>query len=172
MLVRAAGRRPGLRGDQDRRLSGREIEDRAGEPIGAEIGIALEQPERARRLRAERHAAARDRVAADIVERAAAGLGLVADVVGVAVVVAHQRLHAAHRADLAAVDQLRAAPPIAGDCEFENASSISTPVRSRTAISGSASRAFIESGFSHSTCLPACIAFRHHSMCRWLGSGM
>ena len=96
MLVRAAGRGTGLGRDQDRRMSGRELQDRAHEPVGAEVGIVLEQAERPRRLRAERHAAAGDRIAADVIERAAAGLGLVADVGGIAVVVAHQRLHAAH----------------------------------------------------------------------------
>ena len=35
-----------------------------------------------------------------------------------------------------------------------------------------ASAALSPIGFSHSTCLPASIAFSDHGTCRWLGSGM
>src|SRR3546814_9121211 len=60
---------------------------RSGQPIGAEIGVALDHRDHALRLRPEQEACTDDRIAADIQDAAAADIRLVADVVGVVVVV-------------------------------------------------------------------------------------
>ena len=53
-----------------------------------------------------------------------------------------------------------------------NASINRTPTASHAAIMRSASAAFIASGFSHRTCLPASAAAIVHGACRSLGSGL
>ena len=52
------------------------------------------------------------------------------------------------------------------------ASWISTPARSRTAISFFASSALSAIGFSQSTCLPALAALIDSGTCRWLGKAL
>ena len=53
-----------------------------------------------------------------------------------------------------------------------NASINATPASRQASTMPAASPAFIASGFSHSTCLPAAAASRVHSAWRWLGRGM
>ena len=69
-------------------VAGGKVEQRRGQPVGAELRIAIESGDDARRLLAEGVARGLDAVAADVVERAAAGFDLVADVGGVDVEVA------------------------------------------------------------------------------------
>src|SRR4029079_2171177 len=71
----------------ERRGAGGELEDRAGQDVDAGLGLAHDRGADPDRLAVERHPRKVDRVPADVVERAAAGLGLVADVAWIVVVV-------------------------------------------------------------------------------------
>ncbi len=76
-----------------------EVDQRAGQAVGAERRVAVDERDAARRLGLEEEAPGDDGVAADVVEAAAADVGLVADVGRVDVDVAEEHLHGAQRAD-------------------------------------------------------------------------
>src|SRR3546814_18037791 len=92
---------------------------RSGQPIGAEIGVALDHRDHALRLRPEQEACTDARIAADIQDAAAADIRLVADVVGVVVVVGEDHVDALQLADLAAADDLPRADPLRLDAHHE-----------------------------------------------------
>ena len=71
------------------------------------FGIAVDQRDRARRLGVQEKAAGDDRVAADVVESAAADVGHVAHVGRIDVVVAEEHLHRAQRADASGLHESR-----------------------------------------------------------------
>ena len=74
-----------------------EIGHHAGQPVGTEIGIALDQRHHARRLGLEQIARRGDRIAANIHDAATANIGLVAHIIGVGVEIGEDRID---RADL------------------------------------------------------------------------
>jgi hypothetical protein len=89
-----------------------EIDEARGQAIGAEIGVALDQRHRAKRLAAEQVARGVHGVAADVIERAAADVLAVADVGGVAVEIGERRLHAQELADAPALHPFSRQPPL------------------------------------------------------------
>ena len=83
-----------------------EIDERAGGPVRAEGRVAVDQRHHPQRFGPENVAGGDDRIAADVVGGAAADIGDVADVLGVDIVVAEQRLDRPERAELAALREL------------------------------------------------------------------
>ncbi len=81
--------------------------------------IAIDERDAARGLGLEEEAAGDDRVAADVVEAAAADVRLVADVGGIEVVVAEEHLHRAQRADAALAHELAGAQPLRMEAHHE-----------------------------------------------------
>ena len=134
-----------------------EIEEALVEPVGAERRIAVDQRHDARAARRRRSSGRDDRVAADVVEAAAADVGAVADVGRVDVEVAEEASASARSvADAPRATSSRAR----SHCGWKrtmNASMISdaVPVAARSCSASSAVSAI---GFSHSTCLPAAAA--------------
>jgi len=104
-LLGAGGRRrheEPLRG-LHRHRQGRERRPGAGRPVGFEVGLRVVNGHYPLWLGAEDEAGGDDRVAADVVERAAADIGHVADVLRIGVVIAEEALDGAERAELAAL---------------------------------------------------------------------
>ena len=81
--------------------------------------VAVDERDAARRLGAQEEAPGHDGVAADVVEAAAADVGLVADVGGIEIVVAEEHLHRAQRADAALPHQLAGAQPLRMEAHHE-----------------------------------------------------
>ena len=88
-----------LRAASEDGLAAGEVEHRRGQAIDFHLRIAVDQADDARRLLAEAVARGLDAVAADIEQRAAAALHLVADVGGIVVEVAEEACHGAQLAD-------------------------------------------------------------------------
>ena len=88
-----------------------ELDQRARQPVGAELRIEVEARHDPGRLGAEDVAGGQDRVAADVVERAAARR-LVADVVGVEQAIGEEGLDRARFPDRARARDLARAPPL------------------------------------------------------------
>src|SRR5262249_34340742 len=101
-----------LRRAGERRRLAAEIEERGGDPIGAEARIGLQQPESAARLGAEDQAREREGIAANVEEDAAANVGLIADIGRILVHVREERLHDPRLADSAALREGHGAPPL------------------------------------------------------------
>jgi hypothetical protein len=96
-----------------------EVDQRARQPIGAEAGVAIDERDAALGLRLEEKTSRDDRIAADVVETAAADVRLVADVGGVEVVVAEEHLDRAQRADPPVADERAGAQPLRMEAHHE-----------------------------------------------------
>ncbi len=95
-----------------------ELDQRARQPVGAELRIDVEARHDPGRFGAEDEARGQDRVAADVVERAAARR-LVADVVGVEQAIGEEGLDRPRRTDCAGVGELTRAPPLRMEAHHE-----------------------------------------------------
>ena len=109
-----------LRGDGEVETAAvAEVDQSAGQPVGAECRVAVDVRDGAHGLGAEEPAARDDRVAADVVEPAAADVGAVADVGRIEVVVAEEHLHGAQLADAALAHHLAGADPLRVEAHHE-----------------------------------------------------
>ncbi len=93
-------------------LAGGVLQHDRSEPVDSGFGIALDQGHHPQGLGGEDHAGERDGIAADIHQGAAADVGLVTDVFGVAVGVAEETRYHAELADAAGPDQVLRPEPL------------------------------------------------------------
>ena len=135
------------------------------------FGIDLERGDEARRLGAEDVARGQDRIAADVVEPAAARR-LVADIAAVEQAIGEQGLD---RADLADCRRTRTISRARRHCGWKRTMKASVDQLAGSVARGdqpAASSASSAIGFSHSTCLPAASARSVQGTCSSLGSGL
>ena len=129
-------------------------------------GIALDAGDRAGRFGVEQPARERDRIAADVEQRAAAPFDAAAHIVRIAAEVAEVSARRDAASPMRPSRMSRRTSSHCGCVRTMNASAIVTPLRSRASTSARASAALSAIGFSQSTCLPASAARIVHGTCR------
>ncbi len=154
-----------LRAAGESRAPGRKIQNRGGEDVGLRVRIAFDGTENAGRLLAEKKSRQRDRIAADIEQRASAGLINVPDVRGIAVEIAEEAGNQPQLSDAAGTHQFARADPARMGPHHERFADF----HARAIAHGqklAASAAVVLIGFSQSTCLPASAALIDHGTCK------
>ncbi len=99
--------------------AGAEVDQCAGQAVGAERRVAIDEGDGAAGFGLEEEAAGDDRVATDVVQSAATDRGHVADVDRVVVEVREEHLHRAQGSDLALPHELSRAQPLRMETNHE-----------------------------------------------------